>query len=169
MSNVGSVVECSPATRAARVRFPDVASFLLFFLHILYQTDAHVNFQVWLVGESIKKIIQINNMFLTQNFTQVTNIWQLWDSNPRPFGLVPKTSALDHSAKLPLYWTDFHIASFKQLWSKKISPTDCNLSFVRKICFFNMKKYQSDQQKIHRQFNLAYSSLRSAVGSASVS
>ena len=26
-SNVGSVVECSPATRAARVRFPDVASF----------------------------------------------------------------------------------------------------------------------------------------------
>ena len=83
-----------------------------------------------------KKIIQINNMFLTQNFTQVTNIWQLWDSNPRPFGLVPKTSALDHSAKLPLYWSDFHIASFKQLWSKKNSPTDCNLSFVRKICFF---------------------------------
>ena len=31
-SNVGSVVECSPATRAARVRFPDVASCnLLFF------------------------------------------------------------------------------------------------------------------------------------------
>ena len=29
--------------------------------------------------------------------------WQLWDSNPRPFGLVPKTSALDHSAKLPLW------------------------------------------------------------------
>ena len=29
-------------------------------------------------------------------------IWQLWDSNPRPqSGLVPKTSALDHSAKLP--------------------------------------------------------------------
>ena len=83
-----------------------------------------------------KKIIQIDNMFLTQNFTQVTNIWQLWDSNPRPFGLVPKTSALDHSAKLPLYWSDFHIAFFKQLWSKKISPTDCNLSFVRKICFF---------------------------------
>ena len=26
-SNVGSVVECSPATRAARVRFPDVATF----------------------------------------------------------------------------------------------------------------------------------------------
>ena len=26
-SNVGSVVECSPATRAARVRFPDVAIF----------------------------------------------------------------------------------------------------------------------------------------------
>ena len=30
------------------------------------------------------------------------NFWQLWDSNPRPFGLVPKTSALDHSAKLPV-------------------------------------------------------------------
>ena len=26
---VGSVVECSPATRAARVRFPDDASFVL--------------------------------------------------------------------------------------------------------------------------------------------
>jgi hypothetical protein len=28
---VGSVVECSPATRAARVRFPDDAKFLKFF------------------------------------------------------------------------------------------------------------------------------------------
>jgi hypothetical protein len=28
-------------------------------------------------------------------------IWQRWDSNPRPFGLVPKTSALDRSATLP--------------------------------------------------------------------
>ena len=28
-SIVGSVVECSPATRAARVRFPDDASFVL--------------------------------------------------------------------------------------------------------------------------------------------
>ena len=28
--NVGSVVECSPATRAARVRFPDVANFSSF-------------------------------------------------------------------------------------------------------------------------------------------
>ena len=32
MSNVGSVVECSPATRAARVRFPDVAIYI-FLLH----------------------------------------------------------------------------------------------------------------------------------------
>ena len=30
-SNVGSVVEFSPATREARVRFPDVASFVLRF------------------------------------------------------------------------------------------------------------------------------------------
>ncbi len=29
---VGSVVECSPATRAARVRFPDDATFYNFFL-----------------------------------------------------------------------------------------------------------------------------------------
>ena len=28
-------------------------------------------------------------------------MWQRWDSNPRPFGLVPKTSALDRSAMLP--------------------------------------------------------------------
>ena len=42
-------------------------------------------------------------MFFFLLFTAVTKkiIWQLWDSNPRPFGLVPKTSALDHSAKLP--------------------------------------------------------------------
>ena len=30
-------------------------------------------------------------------------MWQQWDSNPRPFGLVPKTSALDRSAMLPSY------------------------------------------------------------------
>ena len=30
LSIVGSVVECSPATRAARVRFPDDAQILLF-------------------------------------------------------------------------------------------------------------------------------------------
>ena len=29
-------------------------------------------------------------------------IWQRWDSNPRPERLVPKTSALDHSATLPV-------------------------------------------------------------------
>ena len=35
-------------------------------------------------------------------YLKKNNFWQLWDSNPRPFGLVPKTSALDHSAKLPV-------------------------------------------------------------------
>ena len=35
-------------------------------------------------------------------YLKKSNFWQLWDSNPRPFGLVPKTSALDHSAKLPV-------------------------------------------------------------------
>jgi hypothetical protein len=45
-SIVGSVVECSPATRAARVRFPDDAN--LFFTlhsatlqHIIYQSARH--------------------------------------------------------------------------------------------------------------------------------
>ena len=33
-SIVGSVVECSPATRAARVRFPDDANIFLHFLHL---------------------------------------------------------------------------------------------------------------------------------------
>ena len=37
-SIVGSVVECSPATRAARVRFPDDAN--LFIVHI----DSELNF-----------------------------------------------------------------------------------------------------------------------------
>ena len=41
-SIVGSVVECSPATRAARVRFPDDAVIFLFasvFPHNFYQSD----------------------------------------------------------------------------------------------------------------------------------
>jgi hypothetical protein len=29
--------------------------------------------------------------------------WQRWDSNPRLLRLVPKTSALDHSATLPIF------------------------------------------------------------------
>ena len=38
-SIVGSVVECSPATRAARVRFPDDAN--LFFFPYTQLTSAH--------------------------------------------------------------------------------------------------------------------------------
>ena len=30
--------------------------------------------------------------------------WQLWGSNPRPCGLAPEASALDHSAKLSWYF-----------------------------------------------------------------
>ena len=30
------------------------------------------------------------------------NKWQLWGSSPRPYGLAPEASALDHSAKLSL-------------------------------------------------------------------
>ena len=43
------------------------------------------------------------DMFFSSLFTAATKkiFWQLWDSNPRPFGQVPKTSTLDHSAKLP--------------------------------------------------------------------
>ena len=46
--NVGSVVECSPATRAARVRFPDVAEVLkisIFFVHKMVE-NAHSH-QKW--------------------------------------------------------------------------------------------------------------------------
>ena len=39
VSNVGSVVECSPATRAARVRFPDVACTQLFSFYPMAQSD----------------------------------------------------------------------------------------------------------------------------------
>ena len=29
--------------------------------------------------------------------------WLLWDLNPRPFGIAPKATALDRSAKQPYY------------------------------------------------------------------
>ena len=35
--------------------------------------------------------------------------WQLWGSNPRPYGLAPEASALDHSAKLSLLWFAFQV------------------------------------------------------------
>ena len=34
-------------------------------------------------------------------FENVSKTWQRWDLNPRPFGLEPKSSALDRSATLP--------------------------------------------------------------------
>ena len=40
MSIVGSVVECSPATRAARVRFPDDAVLKIFLLLFPVEVDA---------------------------------------------------------------------------------------------------------------------------------
>ena len=38
--------------------------------------------------------------------------WQLWGSNPRPYGLAPEASALDHSAKLSWTptWHEYKIA-----------------------------------------------------------
>ena len=36
LSIVGSVVECSPATRAARVRFPDDAKYFLYGTHCIF-------------------------------------------------------------------------------------------------------------------------------------
>ena len=41
------------------------------------------------------------NLGFKSNPMQRKLLWQRWDSNPRPEGLVPKTSALDHSATLP--------------------------------------------------------------------
>ena len=43
--------------------------------------------------------------------------WQLWGSNPRPCGLAPWASALDHSAKLS--WNQKHFMSYQD---------DCMLS-----------------------------------------
>ena len=43
-SIVGSVVECSPATRAARVRFPDDANIFLHFLHLRTSFFKNISF-----------------------------------------------------------------------------------------------------------------------------
>lgn len=59
-------------------------------------------FRIKPINPIISKVITIKKNFYTRK--RKTFIWQLWDSNPRPFGLVPKTSALDHSAKLPYSW-----------------------------------------------------------------
>lgn len=37
---------------------------------------------------------------------ETKSYWQRWDSNPRLERLVPKTSALDHSATLPIFNSD---------------------------------------------------------------
>ena len=51
-SNVGSVVECSPATRAARVRFPDVAAITFFNLTSAFYFPTHK--QIFYPVENIK-------------------------------------------------------------------------------------------------------------------
>jgi hypothetical protein len=55
-SIVGSVVECSPATRAARVRFPDDANLFLplhsaTLLHIIYQSAMYTPGGAWSENE----------------------------------------------------------------------------------------------------------------------
>ena len=53
-SNVGSVVECSPATRAARVRFPDVAAITFFNLTSAFYFPTHkqIFYHKILVGDA---------------------------------------------------------------------------------------------------------------------
>ena len=46
--NVGSVVECSPATRAARVRFPDVAITFIIIIYIDLQCWSEV-WHIWIL------------------------------------------------------------------------------------------------------------------------
>ena len=58
-SIVGSVVECSPATRAARVRFPDDANLFLplhsaTLLHIIYQSSMYTPGGAWSENEEKK-------------------------------------------------------------------------------------------------------------------
>ena len=53
MSIVGSVVECSPATRAARVRFPDDASYFSFAHCLFFTWFFHCPFFHHMVSEKI--------------------------------------------------------------------------------------------------------------------
>ena len=74
--------------------------------------------------------------FCTHNWKIKCMLWQWWDSNPRPFRLVPKTSALDHSATLPynvIAWK-FQInylslfSSVAEHWSRKPGVVSSNLT-----------------------------------------
>ena len=50
--------------------------------------------------------------------------WLLWDLNPRPFGMAPKATALDHSAKQP--------DNFKQLF--KVYKPKLHYLFIPSVC-----------------------------------
>ena len=52
--------------------------------------------------------------------------WQWWDSNPRPFRLVPKTSALDHSATLPDFTYSCLFSSVVEHQSRKLGVVGSN-------------------------------------------
>ena len=47
------------------------------------------------------------------------NAWRLWGSNPRPYGLAPEASALDHSAKPS--WNSHPIAALIISWSASLA------------------------------------------------
>ena len=78
---------------------------------------------MWEVPGSIPGV---SSLFLTPK-----NFWQWWDSNPRPFRLVPKTSALDHSATLP---TCYNLVNYhKCLFSSVVEHQSRKLGVVGSI------------------------------------
>ena len=75
-SIVGSVVECSPATRAARVRFPDDANFsVLNFFH------SHHQVSVLIVSKNLETGGK-DFFALVRKREKVTKVWLLGGSNP---------------------------------------------------------------------------------------
>ena len=73
-------------------------------------------------------------IFYTRMWTVVSKkvFWQRWDSNPRPCGLVPKTSALDHSATLPseilfTRWQSWALATIFATMSRSQNIVACRV------------------------------------------
>ena len=76
------------------------------------------------------------------------NFWQWWDSNPRPFRLVPKTSALDHSATLPTCYNlvNYHKCLFSSVvehQSRKLGVVGSNPTGGNILSFEKLEKISS--------------------------
>ena len=128
-SNVGSVVECSPATRAARVRFPDVACINSFLVggRIYMITTTFCNGG----GGSLSYLIVMTKGIFSKNFG---------DAGYRSPYLSHAKRALYHLSYIPCYISCVDLREFvfhgHGNWTKvRLDSLDCLFKPVCHITF----------------------------------